>query len=259
MPFITEELWHAQGERALRPDRRQMAGARGEVDAAAKAEIDWLIELTAQRAHGARTSSASPPGAKLEAYLAEPCRSRRATSIERNCGRARTAGPADRRSTSQRAPDGAAMQVDRGRATLFVIPLEGVIDIEAEKARLAKALEASTKETKSLEGRLGNRQLRRAGQARSGREGPRRPRAPRGRSRAARGGAGAAGLELSDTARFRQAAADATCACRPTMRTCRHSRASATPVGTDVARNCRILRTSCQTVSTACDFRAVMR
>ena len=37
-----------------------------------------------------------------------------------------------------------------------IIPLEGIIDIAAEKARLAKALEASTKETKSLEGRLSN-------------------------------------------------------------------------------------------------------
>lgn len=34
--------------------------------------------------------------------------------------------------------------------------LEGVIDIAAEKARLAKALEAVSKEAKSLEGRLNN-------------------------------------------------------------------------------------------------------
>jgi valyl-tRNA synthetase len=34
--------------------------------------------------------------------------------------------------------------------------LEGVVDIDAEKARLTKSLEASTKEAKSLEGRLNN-------------------------------------------------------------------------------------------------------
>jgi valyl-tRNA synthetase len=39
---------------------------------------------------------------------------------------------------------------------VFVIPLEGIIDIEAEKTRLTKALEASQKEAKSLEGRLSN-------------------------------------------------------------------------------------------------------
>ena len=34
--------------------------------------------------------------------------------------------------------------------------MEGLIDIAAEKARLTKALEASTKEARSLEGRLSN-------------------------------------------------------------------------------------------------------
>jgi valyl-tRNA synthetase len=38
----------------------------------------------------------------------------------------------------------------------LALHLEGVIDIEAEKTRLTKALEASTKEAKALEGRLGN-------------------------------------------------------------------------------------------------------
>ena len=47
------------------------------------------------------------------------------------------------------------MQIGAGDANI-VIPLEGVIDIAAEKARLEKALAASQKEAKSLEGRLGN-------------------------------------------------------------------------------------------------------
>ena len=47
------------------------------------------------------------------------------------------------------------MQVAAGDDA-FIVPLEGVIDIEAEKARLSKAMEASTKEAKSLEGRLNN-------------------------------------------------------------------------------------------------------
>jgi len=47
------------------------------------------------------------------------------------------------------------MQVTAG-SDIFIIPLEGVVDIDAEKARLTKALEASQKEAKSLEGRLSN-------------------------------------------------------------------------------------------------------
>ena len=56
---------------------------------------------------------------------------------------------------TQAAPDGAAMQLGAGTDTL-VIPLEGLVDIAAEKDRLTKALETSTKEAKSLEGRLSN-------------------------------------------------------------------------------------------------------
>ena len=53
------------------------------------------------------------------------------------------------------APAGAALQVTAGE-DVFVIPLEGLIDIDAEKARLAKARDAALKEAKSLEGRLSN-------------------------------------------------------------------------------------------------------
>ena len=48
-----------------------------------------------------------------------------------------------------------AHAVLRGGIELFV-PLEGVIDVDAEKARLAKAMEASQKEFGSLNGRLNN-------------------------------------------------------------------------------------------------------
>ena len=47
------------------------------------------------------------------------------------------------------------VQIVVGDATL-IVPLEGVIDIAAEKIRLTKALETSTKEAKALQGRLSN-------------------------------------------------------------------------------------------------------
>jgi len=40
--------------------------------------------------------------------------------------------------------------------TTIALQLEGIIDIDAEKARLAKAKEASEKEARSLEARLAN-------------------------------------------------------------------------------------------------------
>ncbi|MFN9579562.1 MAG: valine--tRNA ligase, partial [Novosphingobium sp.] len=93
------------------------------------------------------------PGAKLDAYLPEPSAATRGI-IERNPAAierlARLNGI-----RFEAAPAGAAMQVGAGDANV-IVPLEGVIDIAAEKARLAKALEVSTKEAKSLEGRLSN-------------------------------------------------------------------------------------------------------
>jgi valyl-tRNA synthetase len=153
MPFVTEELWSKLGERANYPlitAKWPQPGAV--VDADAKREVEWLIDLTG-KVRGAKNELGIAPGAKMDAFLPEPSATTRAI-IEAN--------PAvlDRlaRLSSIRfeaAPAGAAMQIGAGDATL-VIPLEGVIDIEAEKARLKKALEVSQKEAKSLEGRLNN-------------------------------------------------------------------------------------------------------
>jgi valyl-tRNA synthetase len=57
--------------------------------------------------------------------------------------------------TDAEAPQGASIQIVVDEAT-YVVPLEGVIDIEAERARLTKSLSAAQKEAKSLEGRLAN-------------------------------------------------------------------------------------------------------
>src|SRR5207237_7717883 len=120
------------------------------VDAAAKVEVEWLIALTSAL-RGAKNELGIAPSAKLEAYLADPADraaiERNAASIERV---ARLSAI-----RFEPAPAGAAMQLSAG-SDLLVIPLEGVIDIAAEKARLEKALAASQKEAKSLEGRLGH-------------------------------------------------------------------------------------------------------
>jgi len=152
MPFITEELWHAQGERAYELILAKWPNPRAQADATAKAEVEWLIGLTSNL-RTAKNELGIAPGAKLDAYLESPSATAQsviegsAAAIERL---ARLNGI-----TFTAAPVGAAMQIGVGTDT-FVIPLEGVIDIEAEKARLAKALEASQKEAKSLEGRLNN-------------------------------------------------------------------------------------------------------
>ncbi|MDR7101824.1 valine--tRNA ligase [Croceicoccus sp. BE223] len=161
MPFITEELWHAQADVAgtKRPYDlivAQWPAPEASVDAAAKAEVEWLISLTSSL-RAAKNELGLAPGAKLEAWLTSTAGVAPSSTrgiIERNFP---AIDRVARLSTVNfgAAPAGAAMQVNVGADT-FVIPLEGLIDVAAEKARLEKALAASQKEAKSLEGRLSN-------------------------------------------------------------------------------------------------------
>ncbi|UYH55153.1 valine--tRNA ligase [Qipengyuania sp. SS22] len=153
MPFITEELWSKQGDRANYPlITASWVDPQADVDTEAKAEIDWLIALTSA-IRTAKNELGIAPGAKLEAFCPAPSALAKSV-VEANA-------PAIERLARltaihfAEAPAGAAMQIAAGEDAL-IIPLEGVIDIAAEKARLSKALEASAKEAKSLDGRLSN-------------------------------------------------------------------------------------------------------
>jgi valyl-tRNA synthetase len=152
MPFVTEELWSKMGERPYDLIVAQWPRPEASVDAGAKAEVEWLIALVGN-VRAAKAELGIAPGARLTAHIAEPSTQTRAT-IERN------ASVIDRLARLEAirfepAPAGAAMQVSAGDAML-AIPLEGVIDIAAEKARLAKALATSQKERDSLAKRLEN-------------------------------------------------------------------------------------------------------
>ncbi|MFM2301275.1 MAG: hypothetical protein RLZZ84_1011, partial [Pseudomonadota bacterium] len=152
MPFVTEELWDKLGSRPHELIVAQWPQPGASIDADAKREVEWLIALVGNL-RTAKNELGIPPGARLDAYLPEPSEATRGI-VGRN------AAAIDRlaRLNAIRfaaAPAGAAMQIGAGDANI-VIPLDGVIDIAAEKARLEKALAVSQKEAKSLEGRLGN-------------------------------------------------------------------------------------------------------
>ncbi|MHA6334457.1 valine--tRNA ligase [Qipengyuania sp. CAU 1752] len=152
MPFITEELWHAQGSRPYELICAEWPRPRAKVAKDATDAIDWVIELTTAT-RSARNELGIAPGEKLAAFCPNPSDlairtiERSAAAIER-LARLTPVTLGD-------APAGAAMQVSAGD-DVFIVPLEGVIDIGAEKSRLEKALAASEKEVKTLEGRLGN-------------------------------------------------------------------------------------------------------
>jgi valyl-tRNA synthetase len=152
MPFVTEELWSKMGSRDQDLIVAAWPAPDASVDAEAKAEVEWLIALIGNL-RGAKSELGIAPGARLTAYVADPSDATRAV-IGRNGTVIDRLARLDA-IVFEAAPAGAAMQVGAGDATL-AIPLEGVIDIAAEKARLEKAMAASVKERDSLDKRLGN-------------------------------------------------------------------------------------------------------
>ena len=152
MPFITEELWNLTGTRETELIVARWPQALYAVDREAQAEIDWLIRLiSAMRT--ARTELNVPPGARLPVVVQDASEETR-RRIDRQGAALARLGRVESLSFGDVVAGGAA-QIVVDEAT-FILPLEGVIDIAAEKARLAKALAAAQKERDSLSGRLGN-------------------------------------------------------------------------------------------------------
>ncbi len=152
MPFITEELWHALGARDndLIVARWPMADARA-IDPDAAQEIDWLIRLVSE-IRAARTELNVPPGARLPIHV----RDASATTLDRLTRQEPILARLARvdRATGD-TPTGGALQIVVDEAT-FVLPLGEVIDLDAERTRLTKAIAATEKERDALAGRLGN-------------------------------------------------------------------------------------------------------
>ena len=154
MPFVTEELWSETGPRegllahAPWPDYT----AADLLTPAASAEMSWAISLI-DGIRSARAQMNVPAGlyvpvVQLDADdAARQAWARNATLIQRL---ARIESLAE----STTAPKG-SVTVPTAGAT-FALPLAGIIDISAEKARLSKALDKLTREIGGLRGRLNN-------------------------------------------------------------------------------------------------------
>jgi valyl-tRNA synthetase len=152
MPFLTEELWHAMGTREYELIVAKWPSSTIAVDQAAADDIDWRIRLVSE-VRAAKNELGIAPGTMLTAYArdASPRTERRingAYTALRKLARLQDVHVAQ-------PPAGAAIQLVIDEAT-FVIPLEGVIDLAAERARIVKGIEAATKERDALAGRLGN-------------------------------------------------------------------------------------------------------
>jgi len=150
MPFITEELWTGLGDRADYPlITAKWPEPNTTRDAEASADIDWLIKLVSEL-RAAKAELGLPPGARLTAHFPASLKTRTD----------KLAAQLDRLARLEAisfdpAPAGASAQLVVEGETITV-PLEGVIDIAAERDRLSKALAAAAKERDGIAGRLGN-------------------------------------------------------------------------------------------------------
>jgi valyl-tRNA synthetase len=156
MPFITEELWGLTAERG--PQRHHMLALAawpshdGLDDAAAEGEIGWVIDLiTAIRS--VRVEMNIPPATMFPLVLAGASpqtviRARHWSEFIRRLARVADISFADT------APQGAVQLVVRGEVA--ALPLKGVIDFAAERARLAKEMAKADADIARVDAKLGN-------------------------------------------------------------------------------------------------------
>jgi valyl-tRNA synthetase len=151
MPFITEEVWSAN-ERPYELIVARWPAPDAQVDPYAKAELDWLVRLVSE-VRSARTELNVPPSAKLNLFAADAS-DETAARLDRNHAMLSRLARLESIQLSAFPGKGAA-QVVVDEAT-FALPLEGVIDLAAERDRLSKGAVAAEKERDSLAQRLAN-------------------------------------------------------------------------------------------------------
>ncbi len=158
MPFVTEELWHALAD-PERPRNYDIIHAKwpepkAEVDVEAKTEIEMTTKIVSA-VRTARSELNIPPGTRMECY-AQGFDEQTGLAIKRNWPNiSRLARINWSDLPSDKLGQGNTLQVVVDEVT-FALQLEGVIDLDAERTRITKAIEAAAKERDALAGRLSN-------------------------------------------------------------------------------------------------------
>ena len=154
MPFITEELWAVTAEQG--PKRSQLLALSdwprldGLADDKAEAEIGWVIELiTAIRSIRAEMNiTAAIPLVLAGASAETAARAQRWGEFIKRLARVSEI------SSAAAVPQGSVQLVVRGEVA--ALPLKGVIDLAAERARLAKEMQKAEADIARVDAKLGN-------------------------------------------------------------------------------------------------------
>jgi valyl-tRNA synthetase len=156
MPFITEELWartaEVGGSRESMLCLSDWPVLEGLADAEADEEMGWVVKIISE-VRSVRSEMNVPAGAKIALVLVGASKVTR-ERVERHDGIIKRLARLEETSFSKTAPKGSA-QIVVGEATV-ALPLAGVIDMAAERARLTREIEKSQAEIRKVDAKLAN-------------------------------------------------------------------------------------------------------
>ena len=154
MPFLTEELWQQFSTSSSEDNLLMLASwpEAGFEDAAAADEINWLVTLISE-VRSVRAEMNVPAGAKAPLVIAGAS-TETAARLETHGSAIMRLARAESIAIADTAPRGSA-QIVVGEATVC-LPLAGVIDLTAEKARLDKEVAKLEGDISKIEKKLAN-------------------------------------------------------------------------------------------------------
>jgi valyl-tRNA synthetase len=152
MPFITEELWGQTATRETMLIDATWPEYKGLGDAAADAEMNWVIRLISE-VRSVRAEMNVNAGAKIPCMLVGASQETRRRANAWEAEIMRLARLSSLTFEDEVPKSSAQMVLDE---STIALPLEGVIDFAAEKARLNKELEKIAKDMGGIDGRLNN-------------------------------------------------------------------------------------------------------
>jgi len=150
MPFVTEELWAVTGKHDALLAFDKWPSLQGLADDKAEAEIGWVIDLvTAIRSVRAEMNiTAAIPLVLAGASAESKVRAERWAEFIKRLARVSDI------SSAATAPKGSVQLVVRGEVA--ALPLKGVIDLAAERARLAKEMQKADADIARVDAKLNN-------------------------------------------------------------------------------------------------------
>lgn len=154
MPYMTEQLWGDIADRdtmLVHADWPQYSSA-DLATPSADAELGWVIGLI-ESIRSVRAEMRVPAGAKIPMVQLQLGATGR-DALARNSVLIQKLARISEISEASEAPKGAITIAVEGGT--FCLPLADIIDIDAENARLSKAIEKLTKEAGGIKGKLSN-------------------------------------------------------------------------------------------------------